>query len=305
VASVRKYNPDVDDPKALVGWIWHHHMKPGTKAAILKKTEISRYVKLYKKDGVKMAKRKRKRNRRALGGKVTAKAVRKTLSRLRSKGRKLVKKHKKVFKKKPFYFSGKTKHHRKGRSIMSKRRRKSRRNFRRFSGLGGMEGLGGFEGRRRRRGHRRARRQILVMGKRRGRRRSRRGLLMGQFGGNVMQRFGANTLNVAAGVAGGVGGAYLANMIPDMTPDANTNRMLKAAIPALAGILLASTVRMPALKFAGLGLGVVGGLSLMKTWFPQLPAIAGETTLLLPDRSLGALTDFSGAPVEFQTQADM
>jgi hypothetical protein len=29
----------IKSPERLAGWIWHHHMKPSTKRAILKATE--------------------------------------------------------------------------------------------------------------------------------------------------------------------------------------------------------------------------------------------------------------------------
>lgn len=46
VRKIEKEAPKVTDPKALAGWIWHHHMKPSTKKAILKAIKEGRKLKL-------------------------------------------------------------------------------------------------------------------------------------------------------------------------------------------------------------------------------------------------------------------
>lgn len=155
--------------------------------------------------------------------------------------------------------------------------------------------------------------QVIVMGSKKTRRARRRSpALMGFPGGNLVKRMGANALNVASGVAGGVAGAYVANMVPV------TDARIKAAIPTLAGIFLASFAKIPALKFAGVGLGVMGGLSLVRAFLPGVGLLAGDIPLYLPasgsqmgelsDLSLGEVTDLSGmegSTVGYVTQADM
>lgn len=140
--------------------------------------------------------------------------------------------------------------------------------------------LHGLEGRRSM-----SRRQVIIMGGRRHRRHSRRGLLMG--GDGIMQRMGNNALNVAAGVAGGVGGAFVSNLIP-------APAKIKALLPVIGGIALASATRIPAIKFAGIGLSIIGGLSLVKQFMPGVPVLAGESVILIPDGSAPGLTDRSG-----------
>jgi hypothetical protein len=46
VRKIEKEAPQVDDPKALAGWIWFHHMKASTKKAILKAVKKGRKAKL-------------------------------------------------------------------------------------------------------------------------------------------------------------------------------------------------------------------------------------------------------------------
>lgn len=36
VKRIRREAPEVDDPEALAGWLWHHHMKPRIKRSILR-----------------------------------------------------------------------------------------------------------------------------------------------------------------------------------------------------------------------------------------------------------------------------
>jgi hypothetical protein len=162
--------------------------------------------------------------------------------------------------------------------------------------------------------HSAGRTQVIVMGKKRrvSHRRKAAGFLMGGSSGSLLKRVGSNTLNVASGVAGGVAGAYLCNMIPV------TNKYLKPGIPALAGIVLASWAKLPALKFAGLGLGVIGGLALVRAFVPGIGLLAGDSPLYLPagndqmgalsDYTMGQVTDLSGMEGEtagYVTQADM
>jgi len=46
VRKIEKEAPDIENPSALAGWIWYHHMKPATKKAILKATKLGRKYKL-------------------------------------------------------------------------------------------------------------------------------------------------------------------------------------------------------------------------------------------------------------------
>jgi hypothetical protein len=135
--------------------------------------------------------------------------------------------------------------------------------------------------------------QVIIMGSKKTskKRRARSGFLMGGSSKEKIKAIGNNALNVASGVAGGVLGAYLGNMLP--IADAR----LKAGIPAGAGILLASFARIPALKFAGIGLGVMGGLALLRQFMPSLPMLSGtETVVYLPAPvgPMGQLSDLTG-----------
>ena len=281
VKAVKKVRPLIDDPEAFTGWLWYHHLKPGTKKDILTEERIIQFMKKYKKS------RKGKRAK----GKQKPRLV--ALIEKTRKARK-ARKHRKASRKrilrrvKPVLII-KRKHTRKGKVTMSKKRRKSSRRRHARVGFEGLEG-------------RRSRRQIIVMG--RGRRRHRRrGLLMG--GGGLVNQMGGNTLNVAAGLAGGVGGAYIANMLPI------ENTKIKAAMPLVLGIVVASMARMPALKMAGLGLGIMGGMSILKQYLPAGMLLAGETPMMLPetiqraieDRTMGRVIEpLSG---DYITQANM
>lgn len=53
VRTIREEAPDVDDPEALAGWIWYHHMKPATKKQILKSIPKNK-----RKGGKKVGKKK-------------------------------------------------------------------------------------------------------------------------------------------------------------------------------------------------------------------------------------------------------
>jgi len=168
--------------------------------------------------------------------------------------------------------------------------RKRRRYRRGFEGRRRhyRRGFDGFDGRRSRRG----KAQIVVMGRRGRRRGRRRGLLMGGTMGTVAGRIGTDTLNVAAGVAGGVGGAYLSTFIP------GKDARIKAGITALAGIALASTVRMPVIRWAGMGMGIMAGLSLVNALAQQIPIKIGAAAQLYlpnPAPSMGAPADFTYA----------
>lgn len=58
VKKIKKEAPEVDNPEALAGWIWHHHMKPKTKNAILNAIKKGKRMKLgIRKVTAKMLKR--------------------------------------------------------------------------------------------------------------------------------------------------------------------------------------------------------------------------------------------------------
>lgn len=53
VRKVKQKAPQVDNPKALCGWIWHHHARASTKRQILRaekmrKSNPDRIIKLMK-----------------------------------------------------------------------------------------------------------------------------------------------------------------------------------------------------------------------------------------------------------------
>jgi hypothetical protein len=157
--------------------------------------------------------------------------------------------------------------------------------------------------------------QIIIMGKRHSKKRhghSRRGILMGGKSGDLMKRIGSNSLNTAAGVAGGILGAYLSNMLPIV------DKKTKAIVPLFAGVVLTSSVNIPAVKFAGLGLSIMAGLSLVKQLLPSVAVLSGEPLLFLPPADggnmMGKLSDLSGSMqdmsgsdtrLSYTSQADM
>ena len=301
VRAVKKYNPDVDDPAALVAWVWYHHARPGTKNRILQKEEISRYVKHYKKEGVNTMAKRRKKKWTASARKAFARRMKAARAAKHSPKRKItrrkVKRAARVVRRAVSKLRRITRTLTKGKS-MARRRKHARRGFRRIRGFEGFSGFDGFEGRKRRR-HRSRRAQIIIKGRRRHRR---RGLLMGGTAGTLVQRIGGNAMNTAVGVAGAVGGAYLSNMIPV------ADNRIKAGLAALAGITLASSVRMPALRHAGIGLAIMGGLSLVRQMAPTLPLLTGEgcggLALPLPMGATMELPSMAGLDgvAEYQTQ---
>ena len=140
--------------------------------------------------------------------------------------------------------------------------------------------------------------QIVMKGKS-GRRKKRhsRAILMGNPG-EVVRAAGANMLNILAGTAGGIGGAYVANMTGISDPK------VKSGAAAILGLAIASTVRIPAIKFAGIGLGIVGAAGLVKAFLPSI-VLLGDSPIFFPARSSRLLGDpvhvrMHGAPIDFQ-----
>ena len=155
--------------------------------------------------------------------------------------------------------------------------------------------------------------QIIIMGKKGKHKRAKRhGKFLHGFGnpGFSLKEIGGNTLNVAAGVAGGVGGAYLVNKITGI------DAKVKAIIPIVAGVIIASVMKIPALRFAGVGLGIIGGISLIKNTMPGVQLLAGEQQIFLPAPSyipqqaaMNEIVDMSGSgdagDLGYVSQADM
>jgi hypothetical protein len=86
--------------------------------------------------------------------------------------------------------------------------------------------------------------------------------------------------NVALAVGGAVAAGAIANKLP------LTNPKLKAATPMIGGILLAGTFgkRNQMLKDVGTGMAVIGALSLLKQFMPNVPVLAGEDSIIyLPE----------------------
>lgn len=142
--------------------------------------------------------------------------------------------------------------------------------------------------------------QIVFTGKRHAKKLHHKGRLLGGSAGSLVKRAGGSTINIAAGVAGGIAGAYLVNVIP------GTNQKLKVSLPLIAGIFLASMARVPALQAAGMGMGITGGLALLRSFVPSLPVLpsglAGNSPVALSPVDMARLgipvrTDL-GIPVE-------
>ena len=131
--------------------------------------------------------------------------------------------------------------------------------------------------------------------------------------GGVSARGAGDVLkNGAVAIAGGFAASFAANALP-------VSANWKPAIPILAGLGISMTKLKhdPILKAAGLGMIVVGGISLIKK-FTKVPLLAGESTTieLTPEQAamLGREVDMLGAPVSsfageessnFQTTADI
>ena len=81
----------------------------------------------------------------------------------------------------------------------------------------------------------------------------------------------------AAAVAGAIGAGVVANMIPVPNPK------MKAAIPIIAAIALASTKFGRTKMMTGVitGMAAAGGLSLVRQFAPNVPLLAGEDEMLL------------------------
>jgi len=210
----------------------------------------------------------------------------------------------------------KKKHIKKAKIHARRRRKKTKVHARRRRQIHGKCAMGkkhkkrGKVMRRRRGGSRHSDTQVTIMGRKRRRHRGHRrfGQFLGDPGrGDLMKRIGGNTVNVVSGVAGGVVGAYVANMIPG-------DKKIRAGIPLLGGIVLASMAQVPALRAAGMGLGIMGGLALLKQFLPAVPVLAGEIPSFpelpeipqLPDRSqfMGAIENLQGQDA-YVTQLDM
>lgn len=83
--------------------------------------------------------------------------------------------------------------------------------------------------------------------------------------------------DVAIAVAGGVGGGVLANKLPIANPK------VKAAIPLVAGLAIASILGKKKHIFheIGTGMAVIGGIALLKQFAPNVPMLAGEDEVVL------------------------
>lgn len=105
-------------------------------------------------------------------------------------------------------------------------------------------------------------------------------------------------ISTALGVGGAVAAGMLANRVPIADP------RLKAAVPLAAGVLLTTTKLGSNKNFqaAAAGMMIMGGLSLLKQFQPNLVTLAGEEeTLYLPDYAAGQEDYYDqdiGAPAE-------
>lgn len=74
------------------------------------------------------------------------------------------------------------------------------------------------------------------------------------------------------GVAGAIGGSLLSNMAPIADP------RIKAALPLVAGIAIGMTNLSKKKQIAAMASGmiIIGGVSLVKQFFPNIPLLAGE-----------------------------
>jgi hypothetical protein len=83
--------------------------------------------------------------------------------------------------------------------------------------------------------------------------------------------------DVAIAVGGGVAGGVLANKLPIANPK------IKAALPLVAGILLASTLgqKKRIMHELGTGMAVIGAIALLKQFAPNIPMLAGEDEVIL------------------------
>lgn len=102
---------------------------------------------------------------------------------------------------------------------------------------------------------------------------------------------------VAMAVAGGVGAGVLANKLPVANPK------VKAAIPVVAGLVLAGVLgkKKPLLKEIGAGMAVVGAIGLIKQFMPNVPVLAGEDVIYIPE---SALPNYAGDPLQIGYDED-
>jgi len=85
--------------------------------------------------------------------------------------------------------------------------------------------------------------------------------------------------DVAIAVGGGVAGGVLANKLPIANPK------IKAAIPLVAGIVLAATLgqKKRIMHELGTGMAVIGAIALLRQFAPNIPMLAGEDDIqMLP-----------------------
>ncbi len=94
--------------------------------------------------------------------------------------------------------------------------------------------------------------------------------------GRGAKSFAPTIKTVALSVGGAVAAGAIANKLP------LTNAKLKAATPLLAGIVLAGLLgkRNTMIKEIGTGMAVVGAMSLLKQYMPNVPVLAGEDTIV-------------------------
>ncbi len=80
----------------------------------------------------------------------------------------------------------------------------------------------------------------------------------------------------------GVSGGVLAGMIANKLP--LTNDKLKAVAPVIASLAVAMTIgkKRPIARQLAAGMFVVGGVAMLKKFFPQVPLLAGEDVVYLP-----------------------
>lgn len=86
---------------------------------------------------------------------------------------------------------------------------------------------------------------------------------------------------LAMAVAGGVGAGVIANKVPVANPK------VKAAIPVVAGIVMAATIgkKKPIFHEIGEGMAIIGAIGLLKQFIPNVPMLAGEEVIYIPDGS--------------------
>lgn len=110
-------------------------------------------------------------------------------------------------------------------------------------------------------------------------------------GGGKMQKV---LMDGLAAAGGAIGAGVVANQIP--LPDPR----MKAALPIVAGIVLASTKmgRGPMARMVSVGMVAAGSLALMKQFAPNVPTLAGEEEDYLdyisPDAEERAMLGFYG-----------